>query len=703
MRFSKAVVKYRVSILIFTLLLMFPAVIGMARTRVNYDMLDYLPSDMDTVRGQEELLNDFGKGAFSILIFENMPDREVASLIDQLKEVQHVDSVLWYSSVADLSIPREMLPDRIYRAFNTDHSTAAAVFFDTGTSEDATMDAVREIRRIAGKQCFVSGLSALVTDLKDLCEKEEPVYVGLAVACALGIMLLLLDSFLAPFVFLASIGMMILLNLGSNYFSGEISYITKALSAVLQLAVTMDYSIFLWNSFNEHRSHPSVSKEEAMALAIHDTLTSVVGSSVTTIAGFAALCFMSFTLGRDLGIVMAKGVLLGVVGSITVLPSMLLIFDRPLQKTKHRTLIPGMKGISGKLTSLSPLFLVLFAVLLIPSLYGYRMTGKEVYYDMGDCLPDYIEYVAAKDKLSNDFSIASTHLLLVDSRVSTKDRLAMIKEMDDVDGVNYVLGLDSVLDGRVPGEMLPEDIVSMLRNEKRELMMISSEYKVASEQVNDQLDELNVILKKYDPEGMLIGEAPCMKDMIETTGHDFTVVNTVSIIAIFVIILLVEQSLSLPVLLIAVIELAIFINLGLAHFLGQPLPFIAPVCISTIQLGATVDYAILMTSRYKAERISGKDKKPAVRIALETSIPSIIVSGMGLFAATFGVAVYSNIDIIRSMCLLMARGALISMGCVILILPAMLLTFDRIICATTRNMGARRSKRQTGKICHSVL
>ena len=691
MRFARIVVKQRVTILVITILLLIPAVLGMLRTRVNYDMLDYLPTDMDTVIGQGELIREFGKGAFSILIIEDMTDKEVKELTEKIKEVPHVDSVLWYSSIADLSIPKEMLPDRIYEVFNTDHSTAVAVFFDSGTSEDVTMEAVRRIREIAGKQCFVSGLSALVTDLKDLCEKEEPIYVGLAVACALAAMLLFLDSFLVPVVFLVSIGVMIILNLGSNYFAGQISYITKALSAVLQLAVTMDYSIFLWNSYNEHAENKHLAdsrqgREQAMALAIHDTLVSVIGSSVTTIAGFIALCFMSFTLGKDLGIVMAKGVLLGVIGSVTVLPAMILMLDKPLQATRHKALIPHMNRFSEKITKLSPLFLILFAVLLIPFLYGYKKTNDEVYYDMGDCLPDYIEYVTAKNKLADDFDIASTHMLLIDAGVSTKDKQNMIGEMEKVDGVKYVLGLETVLGAQIPEEILPDELTGMLRSDKWELMMISSEYKVASDKVNDQVGKLNEILKRYDPTGMLIGEAPCMKDMIETTGHDFRVVNAVSIIAIFAIILIVEQSLSLPFILIAVIELAIFINLGLAHFLGQSLPFIAPICISTIQLGATVDYAILMTTRYKTERMNGKRKEDAVKTALATSAPSIIVSGMGLFSATCGVALYSNIDIIKSMCMLMARGAMISMVCVIFILPAMLLFFDGVIKATTRRM-----------------
>ena len=692
--FSEKVVKRRIPILIITLILMIPAVLGMIRTRVNYDMLNYLPDDMDTVIGQEELLDEFGKGAFSIVIVEDMEDRDVAALADAIRDVPHVDSVLWYSSLADLSIPIEMLPDRIYDAFNTDHSTAMAVFFDSSTSADVTMDAVRQIRAIAGRQCFVSGLSALVTDLKDLCEKEEPIYVGLAVVCACAAMLLLLDSWLVPFVFLASIGMMIVLNLGTNFFLGEISYITKALSAVLQLAVTMDYSIFLWQSYNEHRKgcdgQSKEDRDKAMSLAVQDTLVSVVGSSVTTIAGFIALCFMSFTLGRDLGVVMAKGVLFGVLGSVTVLPALILVLDRPLQKTRHKALVPAMHKFANGVTRAYPVFLILFVIALVPSVYGYRKTNQEVYYDMGDCLPDSIEYVAARDKLAGDFNIASTHLLLADSSLSAGDKQAMISEMEQVDGVKFVLGLQSVLGAEIPEEMLPDDIVKKLRSDKWELMMISSEYKVAGDEVNRQIDALNEILKKYDPSGMLIGEAPCMKDMIETTDHDFKVVNAVSIIAIFVIIMIVEQSLSLPFILIAVIELAIFINLGIAHYLGQSLPFIAPICISTIQLGATVDYAILMTTRYKMERMNGKPKTDAVKAAVASCTPSIIVSGMGLFAATFGVAAYSNIDIIRSMCMLMARGALISMFCVILTLPALLMLFDGVVRMTTRKMNIRK-------------
>ena len=685
MRFGKAVVKHRIFILILTAALLVPSVFGMIGTRVNYDMLTYLPEDIDTVIGQNELLKDFNKGAFTFLIFEDMPNKDVAALKQQVEQVEHVDTVLWYDSLADLSVPMELLPEKVYKAFNSDHSTMMAVFFDSGTSEDVTMDAVKQIRSICGKQCFVSGMTALVVDLKDLCEQEEPIYVALAVALACVAMLLFLDGWLIPFVFLASIGAMILLNMGTNFFLGEISYITKALSAVLQLAVTMDYSIFLWHSYNEQLPlHES--KEDAMANAIHATLTSVIGSSVTTISGFIALCFMSFTLGRDLGIVMAKGVLLGVLGCVTVLPSMILVLDKPLQKTKHRSIIPDMRGFSKKLVKIFPVFLVIFALLIAPAYYGYEKANDEVYYNMGQCLPEDMNYVIANSKLQEDFDIASTHMVLVDAGLSPKSVKSMINEMEQVDGVKYVLGLESVVGSRVPQEILPNSIKSILESDRWELLLINSEYAPASDAVNEQLSSLSTILKSYDSTGMLIGEAPCLKDMIETTDHDFAVVTAVSMLAIFVIILLVEKSLTLPVILIAVIELGIFINLGLPHYLGQSMAFITPICISTIQLGATVDYAILMTTRYKAERIGGSGKKDAVWTALYTSIPSIFVSGMGMFAATFGVALYSDIEIVSSMCMLMARGAVISMLLVVFVLPAMFMLLDTVICKTTLDM-----------------
>ena len=681
MRFARTIVKLRVPILILVLLAMIPCFMGMVNTRINYDMLDYLPEDIDTVVGQYELMEDFGKGAFSFIIIEDMKPSDVAQLKAEIAEVDHVDTVLWYDSIADLSVPIELLPQTLYEAFNTENSTMLAVFFDSGTSEDVTMDAIRDIRHIAGKQCYISGMSALVTDLKDLCEKEEPTYVGLAVLCACASMMLFLDGWLVPFVFLLSMGLSIMLNMGTNYFFGEISYITKAMAAVLQLAVTMDYSIFLWNSYNEQmQTEPD--KKEAMAKAIHMTFSSVIGSSVTTIAGFAALCFMSFTMGRDLGLVMAKGVLLGVIGSITHLPALILLLDKPLQKTKHRSIIPASHKFSSFVSKRFPIFLLIFVLIAFPAFFGYRGTNNEVYYDMAKCLPEDMDFVIANKKLQSEFDVASTHMVLADASLPSSTMRSMLNDMENVDGVKYVLGLESILGPNIPEEILPKDLVKTLKSDRWELFLVNSTYFPASDKVNEQIDELNAVLKKYDPNGMLIGEAPCTKDLIETTDRDFRVVTAISIVAIFVIIAIVEKSWILPFILIAVIELAIFINLGIPHYAGESLPFIAPICISTIQLGATVDYAILLTTRYKTERLSGKEKFPAVVTALETSIPSIVVSGMGLFAATFGVAVYSNIDIIRSMCMLMARGALISIVSVIFMLPAFLMAFDKIIkCA----------------------
>ncbi len=685
MKFARGVVRLRVPILVLTVILLIPAVLGMVSTRVNYDMLTYLPGEIDTVVGQDQLMEEFHKGAFSFLIFEDMPEKQVAALKQQVERIDHVDTVLWYDSLADLSIPMELLPKDLYQTFNTEHSTMMAVFFDSSTSADETMEAVEQIRAVCGKQCFVSGMTALVVDLRNLCEREEPIYVGLAVLMALIAMLLLLDNYLIPFVFLASIGAMILMNLGTNYFLGEISYITKALSAVLQLAVTMDYSIFLWHAYQEQRSRCS-DRLEAMAQAIHNTLTSVVGSSVTTIAGFIALCFMSFTLGRDLGLVMAKGVLLGVIGCVTVLPALILVLDRPLQKLSHRPLILRTGKLAARLVRIFPVFLILFALIVVPAFYGYTKANDEVYYDLGKCLPEDINYAVSRSKLSEEFDVASTHMVLVDADLPAKQVRAMLDEMEQVDGVKYAVGLESLIGDRIPAEFIPERLTSTLRSENLELLLINSRYLPASDAVNAQIDELNAILKRYDPSGKLIGEAPCMKDMISISGHDFQVVTAVSVAAIFLIILFVEKSLTLPLILIAVIEVGIFINLGLPHYLGSSMSFITPICISTIQLGATVDYAILMTTRYKAGRIGGKDRKAAVTTALAASIPSILVSGTGLFAATFGVALYSDIEIISSMCMLMARGAVISMLLVILILPAMLLLFDRVICKTTLGM-----------------
>lgn len=682
MKFGKWVVKCRIPILILAVALLVPSLIGMIMTLINYDMLTYLPGDIDTVVGQDILMDEFGKGAFSFVIIEGMDPKDVSSLREDISHVDHVDTVLWYDDFADVSVPMEILPSKLYDAFNSGDSTMLAIFFDTSTSSDDTMEAITAIRSIAGKQCFVSGMSAMVTDLKDLCEKEEPIYVGIAVALACVAMMIFMDNWITPFVFLMSIGMAILLNMGTNYFLGEISYLTKALSAVLQLAVTMDYSIFLWHSYEEQKSMYEDNKE-AMAVAINNTLTSVVGSSITTVAGFIALCFMSYTLGLDLGIVMAKGVILGVIGCVTTLPSMILVLDKLLQKTSHKSLLPDMGKVASGITKVFPVFLILFLGLVLPSYLSYKATNNEVYYDLGETLPEDMAYVVANSKLQEDFGVGATHMVLVSTDVSDTDVRAMIHEMENVEGIKYALGLESVVGPLVPEEMLPESVKEVLKSDDWELLLVNSEYKTATDEVNAQINELNTILKKYDSKGMLIGEAPCTKDLIETTDEDFKVVNTVSIVAIFVIIALVEKSITLPLILVAVIELSIFINLGLAHLTGTSLPFIAPICISTIQLGATVDYAILMTTRYKQERYEGRDKREAVTNALKVSIPSIIVSAMGLFSATFGVALYSDVDIISSLCDLMARGAIVSMFAVILFLPAMFMLFDKMICVTS--------------------
>ena len=682
-KLSKAIVKHRLLILIIAAVLIIPSVIGMAGTRINYDMLSYLPDDIETIEGQDILLKDFGKGAFSFVIVDGMEDKDISKLRGKLEKIDNVDSVIWYDSLMDISVPKEVLPDEIYNAFNSGDSTVMAVFFKTSTSADETMQAIKEIRKTAGKSCFVTGMSAVVTDLKDLCEHEEPIYVGLAVLLCCAAMMLFMDNWIVPFVFLLSIGSAILLNLGTNYFLGEISYITKALAAVLQLAVTMDYSIFLWHSYEEQKARYSGDKQRAMAHAIKATISSVFGSSVTTIAGFIALCFMSYTLGLDLGVVMAKGVLLGLIGCITTLPALILVFDKLLEKTMHKPLMPPLNALTGFVVKRSWIFILVFALLVVPASVCYNRANKEVYYDMTQSIPDDMECAIANSKLKDEFAVGSTHMLLVSADTDGKSIRNMMSEMEKTDGVKYVLGVESVVGSLIPEEVIPDSVKNILQSENWKLYIINSEYTTASDEVNAQISELNKILKKYDESGMLIGEAPCTKDMIDITNHDFQVVNAISIAAIFIIIDIVLKSVSQPIILVAVIELAIFINLGIPHLTGTSMPFIAPICISTIQLGSTVDYAILMTTRYKRERSHGEDKRSSVATALKTSIPSITVSALGFFAATFGVAVYSDVDLISSLCNLMARGAIISMFCVIFILPAMFMLFDKVICATS--------------------
>ena len=684
--FGNLVVKHRKLILLCAVILLVPSVIGMALTRINYDMLDYLPDDIETMKGQSILLEDFDKGAFSILMVEGMEPKDVSELKGKIEKVDHVTSVVWYDSIFGPNIPIEFLPGKIYDKFNKGDTTLMAVFFDTSTSADETMNAISSIRSIAGRQCFVTGMSAMVTDLKNLCEKEEPIYVGIAVLCSVVVMMLFLDSYIIPLVFLASIGMAILLNLGTNFFMGEVSYITKALAAVLQLAVTMDYSIFLWNSYSEQKQRFPDNREHAMAQAISVTLTSVIGSSVTTIAGFLALCFMTFTLGLDLGIVMAKGVVFGVIGCVTTLPAMILLLDGLIEKTRHKALLPKMDGIAGGILKVFPVFIVLFLVIAGPAFYG--QSHAAVYYDLGATLPKDMEYVIATNKLQDEFNMSSTHMILADANLPESDARSMIDDIKQVRGVKTALGLDSLLGSRVPEAVVPDSLKGLLKGDRYQLMLVTSEYKVATDEVNAQIDEINKVIKRYDRNAMLIGEAPCTKDLIRITDRDFQVVDAISIAAIFIIIAIVLRSFTLPFILVAVIEFAIFINLGIPCYTGTQLPFIAPICISTIQLGATVDYAILMTSRYKRERIGGADKKSAVRTALSTSIGSITVSALGFFAATFGVAMYSDVDIIGSLCMLMARGALISMFSVILVLPSLFMVFDRLICKTTAGMRA---------------
>lgn len=689
-KFGKAVVKLRIPILIISILLLIPSVIGMAATRVNYDILSYLPENIETMKGQDILMEDFGKGAFSMVVVEGMPDKDVVKLKEKIEGVDHVADVIWYDTLADITIPKEILPDTIKDAFVSGDSTMMAVFFDDTTSADTTMNAIKEMRNVTANQCFISGMSAVVTDTKDLSSRETPIYVLIAVVLACIVLAVAMDSFMLPVFIMVSIGMAILYNLGSNYFLGEISYITKALSAVLQLGVTMDYSIFLWHSYQEQQQRYNGDKNRAMAHAISNTITSVVGSSITTVAGFIALCFMSFTLGLDLGVVMAKGVIFGVIGCVTILPAFILTFDKLISKTMHRSLIPDMNKISTFITKHYGAFAVAFLVILIPAVYGYMNT--DVYYNLDETLPKDLDCVVANSKLSEEFDLGSTHMLLVDSKMESKNVQKMAEEMEKTDGVKFALSLDSLVGSAIPPEVIPDSVSSILKSDRWQLMLIGSEYKVASPQVNNQINELNQIVKSYDENGMLIGEAPCTKDLITITDHDFNVVSIISIGAIFIIIALVLKSISLPVILVAVIEFAIFINMGIPCYTNTELPFIASVVIGTIQLGATVDYAILMTTRYKKERYKGNDKMAAVQIALSTSIKSIIVSALCFFAATFGVGLYSNIDMISSLCTLMARGAIISMVVVIFILPSMFMLFDKLIIKTSIGFKAKSKK-----------
>lgn len=689
-KFGRGVVKLRVPILIVSILLLIPSIFGFLSTRINYDILSYLPSDIETMKGQDIMLDEFGKGGFSLVMLDGMEDKDVEKVKEKIEKVDHVCDVLWYDTLADVSLPKEVLPDDIYDFFNTDNSTMMAVFFDEATSADGSLEAVKEIRSIAGEQCFVSGMSSVVEDIKDLTMQEAPMYVVIAVILTSIILALTMDSFLIPLFFMLSVGMAIVYNMGTNFIQGEISFITEALAAVLQLAVTIDYSIFLWHSYKEEKEkHPGDNKE-AMAVAIGKTITSVVSSSITTVAGFLALCFMSYELGMDMGIVMAKGVVIGVICCITVLPSMILVFDKALEKTMHKDLVPSLEKPSKFIIKHHAAFIVLFIVVLIPAVYGQINTN--VYYDLTDTLPKDLNSVIANTKLDEEYNMATTHMLLVDADMKPKEVNSMLDEMGKVDGVSFSMSLDTLIGPSIPREIVPESVTKILKSDKWQLMLIGSEYKVASDEENAQIDELSKILKSYDKDGMLIGEAAATKDLIDITDHDFKVVNIVSIAAIFIIILIALRSVSLPIILVAVIEFAITVNMGVPCFTNTTIPFIASVVIGTIQLGATVDYAILMTTRYKTERNAGKDKHEAVTIALTTSMKSIMVSALGFFASTFGVGVYSSVDMISQLCTLMSRGAIISMITVICILPSMLMLFDKVIINTTMGMKKKENK-----------
>lgn len=691
LKFSQWLVKHKAIVLVLGVLLIIPCAIGFINTRVNYDILSYLPKDIDTMKGQDILKEEFGQGGFSFVMVDGMTDKEVAETADKLAEVDHVSKVICYQSLTDLNVPKEVLPQKVYDMFNKGDTTMMAVLFDDTTSADVTLEAIDKMRDITSEQCFISGMSAITTDMKHLSDSESIIYSVIAVILVSIVLIFAMDSFLIPVFFMLSIGLAIVWNLGTNFMMGEISFITQALALVLQLGVTMDYSIFLYHSYKEQLQYYPDDHNEAMAHAITATISSVVGGSTTTIAGFLAMCFMSFTLGLDLGIVMSKGVVCGVIACVTVLPAMILMFDKAIEKTSHKDLMPSFSKTSNFISKHSWIFITMALVLLIPAYYGYK--NYNVYYKLDSTLPSDLQSVVANSKLQEEFNMNSTHILMADASLDAKQARNMIDEMNDVDGVQYAVGFNSLVGSAIPEEVIPNSVKEVLKGDEYQLILIGSEYEVATDEVNDQVAELNDIAAKYDDKAMLIGEAPATKDLITITDHDFQVVSILSIAAVFLIILVSFKSISLPIILVSVIELAIMINLGIAYFTNTDLPFIASVVIGTIQLGATVDYAILMTTRYRTERYSGKDKKEAVGIALNTSIKSIVTSALGFFAATVGVAVYSQIGLISSLCMLLARGALISMVIVATVLPSLLLLLDKIICKTSIGFIPKENKK----------
>nr|WP_296040950.1 MMPL family transporter [uncultured Blautia sp.] len=678
---GKWIAKHKVLIVLIGLVLLVPSVLGIAATRVNYDILSYLPESLETVEGQDIMVDEFGMGAFSMVVVENMEMKDVAALKAKFENIDHVEDVLWYDSVADLSFPVDMLPSKIKDVFFKGNATMMIALFDNTTSSDAAMEAVTEMRKIATKECYISGMSGVVTDIKNVALEEMPIYVVVAAVLSFLVLCLSMDSLVVPILFLLSVGLAVLYNLGSNIFLGSVCYITKSLTAVLQLGVTMDYSIFLLNSFEAYKKKYE-DKDRAMAHAIADTFKSVAGSSVTTIAGFLALCVMTFALGRDMGIVMAKGVVIGVICCVTILPAMILLFDKAIEKTRHKALIPSLDRASEFITKHYKVWIIVFLVLLFPAIYGNNHT--QIYYNIDKSLPATLPSNVANEKLKDEFDMSTVHMVLLKEGLDSQQKTEMLNKMDKVDGVKWALGLNSFIGPTFPESMLPSDLKSMLASDDYEIQFICSEYSSATDECNAQLAEIQKIVKEYSPESMVIGEAPLMKDLQDTTDVDLQRVNILSIAAIFVIILLVFKSISLPFILVAVIEFAIFVNMAIPYYQGVTLPFVASIVIGAIQLGATVDYAILMTSNYQKQRHLGKSKKDSISIAHKFSMKSIIISGCSFFAATFGVALYSKVDMIGSICTLLARGAVVSTIVVLVVLPAMFMIFDPIIVRTSK-------------------
>ncbi len=687
---GKWIAKHRILIVLIGILLLIPSVIGTIKTRINYDILSYLPESLETVKGQDVMVDEFGTGAFSMVVVEDMPLKDVQKLKSKFEEIEHVKKVLWYDDIADISVPTSMVPKDLKDIFFADDSTMMLVLFDNTTSSDEAMEAVTNMRAIADKQCFISGMSGVVTDIKNLCLQELPIYVAIAALFSFIVLEITGTSFVVPILFLLCIGISILYNMGTNIFLGEISYLTQALVAILQLGVTMDYSIFLLDSFEENKKRFPGDKNRAMGHAISNTFKSIVSSSITTVAGFAALCLMTFALGKNLGIVMAKGVIIGVICCVTLLPAIILIFDPLIEKTKHKPLIENTNRLSGFIIRHYKIWLAVFCIGLLPAVYGNNHT--KIYYNIDKSLPSTLDSNVANKKLEDTFDMSTMHIIMMDKNISNANKTTLMKDIEKVDGVKWAFGLNSVFGANVPASMIPKDVKDMLQSDEQELVFVCSKYSSATDESNSQIAAINDLVKKYDSNGMVIGEAPLMKDLQDVTDIDLVNVNVASVAAIFIIIMLVFKSISVPIILVAVIEFAINVNMAIPFFQGIELPFVASIVVGTIQLGATVDYAILMTSRYQKERRKGFGKKEAVMNAHKACALSIMTSGFSFFAATFGVAWYSKVDMIGAICTLLSRGALISMACVIFILPAMFIIFDKVICKTSIDFLGEKAK-----------